>query len=113
MDIFDAIRDNNMTEFNRTVSRCDFNIEQRDRYNFTPLIRAASGKRLDMMSILLDMGADVDAYSINRVTALWFLCYKSPSTQVTALMNHMLDMNMTNFDMQDTGNKRFDFLFEL
>ena len=97
-----------MTEFKRIVSQSGFNIEQRGYYstNRTPLIYAAAWTRLDMGSILLDMGADVDAYDNDRVTALWVLCYNSPSPQSTALMNRMLDRDMKNFDLADTITTR-------
>ena len=101
-----------MTSFKGIVSQSGFNIEQRySPINETALIHAARFSRLEMMSILLDMGADVDAYDYWRGTALWFLCFNSPSTQSTAMINRMLDMNMNNFDLQfKAGAERFDIL---
>ena len=81
-----------MTSFKRIVSQSGFDIEQRSAIsNETPLISAAHIRsRLDMMSILLDKGANVDAYSRLRRTALQWLCWHTPSPQITALINRML-----------------------
>ena len=104
-DVFpDAIIINNITEFRRIVAKSDFDIEQRDGDNNTPLADSAFYQRYEMVNILLDMGANVDAYGTSRCTALFYLCYYPSTPQATALINRLLDLNPKTYDMPSSNS---------
>ena len=98
-NIFDAIRDNNLTEFNRIIRQTGFNINQRDSDNDTPLTAASQYSRYTIMNILLDNGADADAFNRYRQTALWWISSFSVSADGTAVLNRMLDTSPKSFDL--------------
>lgn len=74
MDIFQAIRDNNLTELRRLAGDAAL-LESRDARDSTPLVLASYLDHTEATKILVEAGADLNAQGMTG-TALMGVCFK-------------------------------------
>ena len=71
----------------RAALRAGANIEARDRYGATPLMRAARyNHRVEVLQLLLEMGADVNARDSDGVTALIAAAGNNENAEITRVL---------------------------
>lgn len=75
MDIFTAIRNNDLSELRRLVTDKPGLLDTRDERDSTPLVLASYLDHAEATSILVEAGADLDAQGMTG-TALMGVCFK-------------------------------------
>ena len=89
VDLFSAIRNNNLDALKRNLNTTSLN--SRDRRGATPLMHAAAYGSIEAMKLLLEAGADVNAANDFNATALLW-CARDPD-KARLLIEHGADVN--------------------
>lgn len=95
-DIFDAVKNKNMTKVKELVEANLKLINIKDEAGRTPLHWAARGVHYDILKYLVEKGADVNAKDNNSVTPLLSVTSRAHLEAVKLLINSGADINISN-----------------
>ena len=95
-NIYEAVKNEDVNALQRMISE-KRNLNRPDKDGFTPLMVAAGGKNSEIVTMLIDNGADVDAKDKYGNTALIFaLCWGKNPDVVRAFIDGGADVNARN-----------------
>ena len=91
--VFDAIRNNDIVNFQESITNDKTIINKKNGRGFTPLILASYYNRLEMVKALIAKNADIDTNS-PMGTALMAATYKGNTDIVKTLLEHHANVNI-------------------
>lgn len=103
----------NFSNFDNLVSdRADVN--KLDQFIWTPLHHAACAGHVELVELLLEAGADVDALALNGATPLMRAIQSSRPSCVDVLLKAGADVNAVNktgltLNLENSGGKKIEF----
>lgn len=93
MNIIEAIKRNDLEEVKKIISREDFNIDAKGKDDRTPLHTASSEWKCDdIITLLLENGADVNAKANEDLTPLHIACRLGNLGSIKILLKHGADI---------------------
>lgn len=94
-DIYDACRKGNVELIKQLTKSHPDTINQPNKSGYTPLLIAGYRNQLDVVKVLLELGAKVNALSEDG-TVLTAACFKSNTELVKILLEQHADVNVKN-----------------
>jgi ankyrin repeat protein len=85
MSIFQAAKEGNVLDVQQAISGGQ-NVNATDEYEQTPIMYAAGANTPEVVQFLIDSGADIDAVSNTKWTALHFAVRDNTDPQVTQVL---------------------------
>ncbi len=108
VNVFSLVTRAPALELQRSLLLAELDLNLRDDFGQTPLMYAISHGRSDIVPLLLDNGADVNAQSTSGWTALMFAARDNPDT-IPILLDKGANRDFVNQD----GKRAFDIALEL
>ncbi|WP_306350562.1 ankyrin repeat domain-containing protein [Flavobacterium sp. '19STA2R22 D10 B1'] len=96
-EFFNAIRSGNLVQLEKSAKEDPKLVETMTPNGFTPLIIAAYNNQVDVVALLIRLGANTDAQDHSGNTALIGACFKGYIDIIKLLIENGSNPNLTNY----------------
>jgi ankyrin repeat protein len=101
-ELFDAVEANNLSKVKQLID-LGVNVNIKDKYENTPLIKAAVLSYKNLVELLLINGADINEVDFDNETALMNVCRKGDSEIAKLLIMYGADLNFQSGERDYTA----------